>query len=216
MHFLSPTFITNLLVNWGYLGIFVCVFVGNLGIPVPEETVVLAAGFLAGQEILELKTVYVVVVLSAITGDACGYLLGRTGGQRLVERLAGRFEFVRTRYKRIQAFFETHGPKAVFMARFIAGARFMAGPMAGAAGMEFWRFFGWNALGALVWCALMVGIGYLVGAYLVGDEIWRVIHLTHRAGQIAAGVTVVVMALVFYLFWRREEHNSATKAKANS
>jgi membrane protein DedA with SNARE-associated domain len=102
------------------------------------------------------------------------------------------------------------------MARFIAGARFMAGPMAGAAGMEFWRFFGWNALGALVWCALMVGIGYLVGAYLVGDEIWRVIHLTHRAGQIAAGVTVVVMALVFYLFWRREEHNSATKAKANS
>ncbi len=210
MHFLSPTFITNLLVNWGYLGIFVCVFIGNLGIPVPEETVVLAAGFLAGQEILELKTVYLVVVLSAITGDACGYLLGRTGGQRLLERLAGQFEFVRTRYERIQTFFEVHGPKAVFMARFITGARFMAGPMAGAAGMEFWRFFGWNVLGALVWCGLMVGIGYLVV-----DELWRVINLTHRAGQIA-GVTAVVLALAFYLFWRREEHSSATKAKANS
>ena len=208
MHFLSPTFVTDLIVNWGYLGIFVCVFVGNLGIPVPEETVVLVAGFLAGREILELKTVYVVVVLSAITGDSCGYLLGRTGGQRLLERLAGQFEFVRTRYVRIQTFFETHGPKAVFMARFITGARFMAGPMAGAAGMAFWRFLGWNVLGALVWCALMVGIGYLVV-----DEVWRVIHLTHRAGQIA-GVIVVVLAVALYLFFRREEHTSTSKANS--
>jgi membrane protein DedA with SNARE-associated domain len=208
MHFLSPTFITELIVNWGYLGIFVCVFIGNLGIPVPEETVVLAAGFLAGQEILELKTVYAVVVLSAVTGDTCGYLLGRTGGQRLLERLAGRFEFVRTRYVRIQAFFEAHGPKAVFMARFITGARFLAGPMAGAAGMEFWRFLGWNVLGALVWCGLMVGIGYLVV-----DEVWRVIHLTHYAGQIVA-VTVVVLALAFYLFWRREERGPASKTNS--
>jgi membrane protein DedA with SNARE-associated domain len=210
MHFLSPTFVTGLIVDWGYLGIFVCVFVGNLGIPVPEETVVLAAGFLAGQELLDLKTVYVVVVLSAITGDCCGYLLGRTGGQRLLERLAGKFEFVRTRYARIQTFFDTHGPKAVFMARFITGARFMAGPMAGAAGMGFWRFLGWNVLGALVWCGLMVGIGYLVV-----DELWRVIHLTHRAGEII-GVMLVLLALAAYLFWRREENNSTNKAKANS
>jgi membrane protein DedA with SNARE-associated domain len=210
MHFLSPTLITDMLVNWGYLGIFLCVFVGNLGLPVPEETVVLAAGFLAGQEILELRTVYLVVVLSAITGDSCGYLLGRTGGQRLLEGLAGRFEFVRIRYERIQSFFLAHGPKAVFMARFITGARFMAGPMAGAAGMKFWRFFGWNVLGALIWCGLMVGIGYLVVDYV--DELWRIIHLTHRAGQIA-GLMAIVLALAFYLYWRREHHrSSATKA----
>ncbi|HUY19097.1 MAG TPA: DedA family protein [Candidatus Binataceae bacterium] len=209
MHFLSPALITDMLVNWGYLGIFLCVFVGNLGLPVPEETVVLAAGFLAGQEILELRTVYLVVVLSAITGDSCGYLLGRTGGQRLIERLAGRFEFVRIRYERIQSFFSAHGPKAVFMARFITGARFMAGPMAGAAGMKFWRFFGWNVLGALIWCGLMVGIGYLVVDYV--DELWRIIHLTHRAGQIA-GLTAIVLGLAFYLYWRREHHRSATKA----
>ncbi len=205
MHLLNPAFITDLLVDWGYLGIFLCVFIGNLGLPVPEETVVLAAGFLAGQQILELKAVYVVVVLSAITGDSCGYLLGRTGGQRLVERLAGQFEFVRTRYARIQAFFDTHGPKAVFMARFITGARFMAGPMAGAAGMQFWRFFGWNVLGALVWCALMVAIGYL------GVELWHVIHLMHRAGQIA-GAMVVVLLVAIYFLWRRDEPDSTPRA----
>ncbi len=208
MHFLSPAFITDLIVNWGYLGIFICVFIGNLGVPVPEETVVLAAGFLAGQGYLDLRTVYAVVVLSAVTGDTCGYTIGRTGGQRLIERLAARFKFVRTRYLRIQKFFEIHGPKAVFMARFITGARFMAGPMAGAAGMSFWRFLGWNLLGAMVWCALMVAIGYLVL-----DELWPVIHMTHRAGQIAA-ITVVVLALAFYLFWRREERDSTYKTES--
>ncbi|MGH7907292.1 MAG: DedA family protein, partial [Candidatus Binataceae bacterium] len=155
MHLFNPTYIADILATWGYLGIFLCVFAGNIGLPVPEETVVLAAGFLAGRDILEVKAVYAVVVLSAITGDTCGYFIGRTGGQRLIERLACRFEFVRRRYERVQAFFKAHGSKAVFMARFIAGARFMAGPMAGAAGMRFWQFFGWNVLGALIWCALM-------------------------------------------------------------
>ncbi len=207
MHFLDPAFITDLIANWGYLGIFACVFIGNLGIPVPEETVVLAAGFLAGQEILELRTVYVVVVLSAVTGDTCGYFLGRTGGQKLIESMAGQWEFVRSRYARIRSFFEMHGPKAVFMARFITGARFLAGPMAGAAGMSFWRFLGWNLLGALVWCALMVAIGYLVG-----DELWPAIHVTHRAGQIAA-VVIVVVALAIYLLWRREDRDTASTVK---
>ena len=49
-HALDPHNIARVLETWGYVGIFVCVFVGNLGLPVPEESVVLAAGFLAGRE----------------------------------------------------------------------------------------------------------------------------------------------------------------------
>ena len=70
---------------------------------------------------------------------------------------------MRTRYDRLQLFFQTHGSKAVFMARFITGVRFMAGPMAGACGMPFFQFLGWNVLGAIVWCSLVVTVGYLVG-----------------------------------------------------
>src|SRR5271156_6137460 len=83
----DPAHIAELLSTWGYLGIFVAVFVGNLGVPVPEETVMLAAGFLAGQVLLDLRLVYIVVILSAVTGDCCGYIIGRTGGQRVVTRL---------------------------------------------------------------------------------------------------------------------------------
>lgn len=184
--------------TWGYWGIFAFVFAGNLGVPLPEETVLLVAGFLAGRNELDLRTVYLVGITSAIAGDCCGFMVGRTGGQRLFERLAGRFRFIRHRYERLQAFFHAHGSKAVFMARFITGARFMAGPMAGAAGMKFWRFLGWNMLGALIWCSLVITVGYLVG-----DELERVAYVAHRASHWMALVAFLVLAAI-WIFWLRE------------
>ncbi len=163
MHHISPAQVTDWLATWDYIGVFALVFAGNFGIPVPEETVLLAAGFLAGQDALDLGTLYAVGIASAVTGDCCGFAFGRTGGQRLIERLGARFHFIRERYQRLQDFFEAHGSKAVFMARFVAGARFMAGPVAGAAGMPFLRFLAWNVLGAVVWCSLVITVGYLLG-----------------------------------------------------
>ncbi|MGB3551781.1 MAG: DedA family protein [Candidatus Binatus sp.] len=204
----DPAHITDVLAAWGYLGIFIAVFVGNLGIPVPEETVMLAAGFLAGRSLLDLRIVYVTVVASAVTGDCCGYVIGRTGGQRVLVRLASAFPFLRTRYDRLQLFFQTHGSKAVFMARFITGARFMAGPMAGACGMPFFQFLGWNVLGAIVWCSLVVTVGYLVG-----DELYRALTTAHQASRWIelAGVAV---AIVVFVFWWRERHPAVSRPQS--
>lgn len=191
--------------TWGYLGIFVCVFVGNLGIPVPEETVMLAAGFLASRAILDLRAVYAVVIFSAVIGDCCGFLIGRTGGQRVLIGLANRFEFMRVRYERLQTFFQVHGSKAVFMARFITGARFMAGPMAGACRMPFLQFLGWNILGAIVWCSLVVTVGYLVG-----DELYRAVTMTHQASR-WIGLAVLLLAAVVVFFWWRDKNQAITR-----
>ena len=195
-HFLNPTEMSNWLSTWGYLGVFLFVFIGNLGIPVPEETVLLVGGFLAGRNALDLRTLYIVGIGSAVAGDCCGFLFGRTGGQRLFERLAKRFKFIRRRYDRLQGFFKDHGSKAVFMARFIAGARFMAGPMAGAAGMRFWRFLGWNLLGACIWCPVIISVGYFLG-----DELNWLIHLAHRANYCLAAV-FFALALTAAIWWR--------------
>jgi membrane protein DedA with SNARE-associated domain len=201
----DPASVAAWLSTWGYLGIFIAVFIGNLGIPVPEETVMLAAGFLAGRAVLHLRYVYVVVILSAVTGDCCGYLIGRTGGQRLLLRLARRFEFLQTRYDRVQNFFQTHGSKAVFMARFITGARFMAGPMAGAFGMPFFQFLGWNVLGAIVWCSLVVTVGYLVG-----DELYRVSSTVHQASR-WIGLAGIILVTIIFVFWWRERHPAVSR-----
>jgi membrane protein DedA with SNARE-associated domain len=201
----DPEVIAAWLATWGYLGIFISVFIGNLGIPVPEETVMLTAGFLAGRFILDLRFVYVVVILSAVTGDCCGYVIGRTGGQRLLLRLASRFEFMRTRYDRLQLFFQTHGSKAVFMARFITGARFMAGPMAGACGMPFFQFLGWNVLGAIVWCSMVVTVGYLVG-----DELYRAASMAHQASR-WIGLAGFILVIIVLVFWWRDRHPAVSR-----
>jgi membrane protein DedA with SNARE-associated domain len=198
MHAIAdPHNIAGMLATWGYYGIFAAVFVGNLGVPVPEETVMLAAGFLAGQVLLDLRLVYAVVILSAVTGDCCGYVIGRTGGQRIMTRLADTFPFMRARYERLQLFFQTHGSKAVFMARFITGVRFMAGPMAGACGMPFFQFLGWNVLGALLWCSLVVTVGYLVG-----DELDPALAMAHQVSRWIGVAALLVLVAVFVFWWR--------------
>jgi membrane protein DedA with SNARE-associated domain len=197
---------TDWLGRWSYPGIFVCVFIGNFGIPVPEEVVLLAAGFLAGRHVLELGTLYIIAILSAVAGDTCGFVVGRTGGQWLFGWLSQKSTFLRKRYEHLRTFFQVHGNKAVFLARFIMGARFMAGPMAGAAGMRFWNFLGWNVLGAFIWCSVMITIGYFVG-----DQLDWVAHVARKGGQWVAAA-VLLLAAAIWLFWWHLNHRMDFKA----
>ena len=74
--------------HWGYLAVFVLVILGNAGVPVPEETVLLVAGFLVWTGQLRLDIVLVVGVVSAVVGDNIGYWLGRRFGRASLERHA--------------------------------------------------------------------------------------------------------------------------------
>ncbi len=198
-HALDPHNIAQVLETWGYIGIFVCVFVGNLGLPVPEETVVLAAGFLAGRDILSLKAVMLVAFVSAVVGDNFGYMLGRTGGRQVLLRAAGSSTWLRCRYLRFKSFFEAHGNKTIFLARFIAGLRFIAGPMAGAMRMPFWRFFGWNVSGAAVWCAIVSYLGFILG-----DQWENFARQIHADGPwvMAAAALLIAAIYTLRLRWR--------------
>jgi membrane-associated protein len=82
----------------------------------------------------------------------------------------------------------------------------MAGPMAGAAGMSFLRFLGWNVSGALIWCSLIITIGYLVG-----DELEWVAQLMHAASYWVALGAVLLIAIVWW-FFIRERHRKRAKA----
>ena len=203
-HNVSPAELAQWIGTWGYLGIFLLVFVGNLGVPMPEDTVLLAAGFLAGREILTLRTAFIVAVISAIVGDNFGYLLGRTGGRRLFTRFSRNMSG-RRRYRFMKNFFARHGNKTVLLARFVVGLRLIAGPMAGASGMPFSQFFFWNGMGALVWCGAMLATGYVLGEQW--DQIAVMVHAS--APWIAAGA--VSLAAVIYHFWWRERTRPAPR-----
>ena len=189
----------ELIGHWGYIAIFVVVVLGNVGLPLPEETVLAVAGYLVWRGDLDLAAVLVVGVVSAVAGDNLGYWLGRRFGRTAVPRYARWVLGHPERLQSMEAFIERRGPFAVFVARFIPGIRFMAGPLAGGLGLRFLPFLAANVLGALVYVPVAVAGGYVVG-YGLGEYVERARRV---AGQVEYLVLLVaLMSAVGLIAWR--------------
>jgi membrane protein DedA with SNARE-associated domain len=153
----------QLIAYWGYPAIFIVVVLGNIGLPVPEETTLIVAGYLVWQGYFRLPIVLAVGVISAVVGDNIGYWVGRRYGPAAVARVARWAALDAERMESMRRFMVRHGALAVFLGRFFPGLRFMAGPLAGAAGLGFRSFFVANILGAVVFVPYGVGLGYALG-----------------------------------------------------
>jgi membrane protein DedA with SNARE-associated domain len=150
----------------GKLGYLLPAIIGleSMGVPSPGETALVLAAVLASQGKLQIWLVIVIAVASAILGDNAGYWLGRRFGRDVLESSG---PFRRRRVAVIAAgdrFFERHGPKAVFLARWIALIRFAAAWLAGINEMRFSQFFVWNALGGVTWGVSYGLVGYFAGS----------------------------------------------------
>ena len=188
----------------GYLIVFVLVSVESAGLPVPGETAVITAGVLAQRGEFSIELVIAIAAGAAILGDNVGYLIGRTGGRRLLER-PGLLEGHRRAVLRTgEPFFARHGPKAVFLGRWVAGVRIAAAWLAGGTKMPWPVFLFWNALGGIAWAT---SVGLL--SYYLGATAERVFKAAGIAGIIAA---VLVAAGV--VTWRRVQHRRALKRRA--
>jgi membrane protein DedA with SNARE-associated domain len=185
--------LTQLIGAWGYAAIFLIVILGNVGLPVPEETVLTVSGYLAWQGQFRVPVLIIVAIVSAVTGDNLGYWLGRRYGQFILDRLrAAAPEHV----ERTRRFVLRHGALAVFGARFVTGLRVMAGPLAGCTGMKPARFFLANLAGALIYIPIVVAVGYAIG-YGLGDRIERL----RRAMGMGERFVVVALVLTAVIVW---------------
>jgi len=185
----------ELIASWGYPAIFLIVTLGNIGLPVPEETVLIVAGYLAWQGYLQLSIVLVVGVISAVAGDNVGYWLGRRYGQTAVERVADWLGRGSERMASMRHFVARYGALAVFLARFFPGLRFMAGPLAGASGLGLRPFFVANVLGAAVFVPYGVGLGYAIG-YGLNTYVTEIRHV-ERAALLA-----ILLGIACFAGWR--------------
>jgi membrane protein DedA with SNARE-associated domain len=148
----------------GYLALAGFVGAESMGAPLPGETALVTAGVLAHQGQLQIALVIPVAAGAAIVGDNIGYLLGAKWGRPLLEHDGPWVRWRRRFLAEGERFFARHGPKAVFLARFVAGARVTAAWLAGADRMPWRTFFLWNALGGICWALAAGLIGYLLGA----------------------------------------------------
>lgn len=176
----------------GYTILVALIATESSGLPVPGETALIAAGVLARNGQLHIELVIAAAALAAIVGDNVGYAIGRTGGRRLLERPGFLETYRRGILLHGEPFFAKHGPKAVFLGRWVAGLRIAAAWLAGINHMPWPVFLFWNALGAIAW-ATSVGLA----AYYLGhtaEQIFKVAGLT--------GVGLVAIAVLGYFAWR--------------
>jgi membrane protein DedA with SNARE-associated domain len=153
---------------YGYPVLFLGVLLENAGFPVPGETAVLIAAFLASPESggrFNLFWVIVLATLAAILGDNIGYWLGRRLARPFLQRGQGFLFLTPQRLQSAENYFRRWGAWTVFVARFILGLRVVAALAAGTADMHWPRFFLANAAGALLWATTMSLLGYFFGRH---------------------------------------------------
>lgn len=159
-----PAALISLFARYGYFVVFGAVLLENAGVPSPGHTVMLAGGALAQQGHLSLLLVIGTGAVAAIIGDNIGYVIGYRGGRAFLMKHGHRFFFTPERLQKADRFFEVHGPKAVFLARFVTGLQTVGAVLAGASRMRWRTFFLWNLLGGVAWATIYGALGYLFGA----------------------------------------------------
>lgn len=179
--------------SYGYLAVGALLFLEDFGVPVPGETMLIAAAVYAGTGRLNIALVVVVGVVAALLGDNLGYLIGRRAGRPAVLRWGRYVRLTEERLGKAEGFFARHGGKVVTIARFIEGLRQVNGIIAGLSGMAWQRFLVFNALGAVLWVSVWSAVGYLAGSHLqaVYETISRFsLYLVAAAVVVAVGLLV--------------------------
>lgn len=188
---------THFIEDYGLLFLFGIVCLESAGLWLPGETALIAAGVYASKGHLSITGVVAVAAAAAILGDNIGYWLGREGGRRLLNRYALLKRFADRVLPPAERFFERHGGKAVFLARFFGGVRVTGAWMAGITRMTWWRFLFWNAAGGIVWA---VAIGLL--AFYAGKAAADALARYGVYAAIGGGILLVAAFVVLHV-WRR-------------
>jgi membrane protein DedA with SNARE-associated domain len=197
---------SHLVETWGYWAVALFVLAEAFGVPLPGETAVIIAGTYAGHSHhLSPWTIFAVASAAALAGGQIGYVLGRSGGYRLVRRWGHKIRLDESKLRIARYLFDTYGSKVVFFGRFVTILRTYAAFLAGTTRMRLSRFAFANAASAIVWAAVVT-----FASYTAGDALRRT---SEAITWILVGLAVVIMVVLF-LFARRRADEFAARAEA--
>lgn len=181
--------------QYGYAAVAIGVGLEGMGIPLPGATLMGGAAVLAGRGDLSLSGVLLTAWAAAVAGDNLGYLLGRSGGRRLLLRVG----VARRRLRRLHRFFARFGVGVVLLGRFVDGTRQLDGLVAGSVRMPWPRFFLADAVGAAAWVGFWVaGLDIASRHSVVLLRVWH-----HLNPVWLAGAAVVLLGLLLMVVLRR-------------
>jgi membrane protein DedA with SNARE-associated domain len=184
--------------HYGYVGIVGLLMLGIVGLPIPDETLLMFTGYLIFKHELEPLPAFAAGFLGSICGITVSYALGRMLGLYLVTRLGHFLHIEPEALEQVRAWYERKGKYGLVISYFIPGIRHLAAYVAGSSRLPLPVFAAFAYLGGLLWSSSFISIGYVLG-----DE-WEQISVSlHRYLLIGAGVITVVIAIGFILMRRR-------------
>jgi membrane protein DedA with SNARE-associated domain len=179
------------LTDYGYAGLFGLLVLGIVGLPVPDETLLVFAGYLISRGRLNAALTFASAFLGSACGTSASYWIGRTLGHTAVLRFGRYVGFTQQRRDFVHHWFRKRGEWLLAFGYFVPGIRHFTALVAGTSELEFTTFaaFAWS--GAAVWVGCFLTLGYVVG------ENWvHAMALVHRytAAVVAAAVVILLAA----------------------
>ena len=198
--------------DYGYIAVFLGIFFEDFGLPTPGETMLIAGAVLASHGSLNIYWLLPIAWAGAVAGDSIGFLIGATGGHRLLTRYGNKIGITDARLQNVETFFERYGDIVVVFARFFIILRQFNGIVAGALGMPWPRFLLYNAIGAALW------VGFWGGAtFWVGRRFFEYLRSFGWTGHLVLVLIAIgVAALVAHFWWHWRSRRRATASTAAS
>jgi membrane protein DedA with SNARE-associated domain len=182
-----------------YLGLFVALVLGGMGVPIPEEVAVLAAGVLAHENVVEWWIALPVCLVGVVTGDIILYAVGHRWGERVLTWRYVRHFLTPERERALSARFHQHGAKIVVAGRHFMGLRAAIFLTAGIVRLPFAKFLIADAGTAAVGASFSFFV-----AYLFTDHLTAIMAGVHRFERWVGLVAVIVAAIAAFLLHRRQ------------
>ena len=184
--------------HYGYAGLFGLLVLGIVGLPVPDETLLVFSGYLISRGRLQPAWTFV----AGFAGSACGisvsYLIGRTLGHEAVNRYGKYVRLTPERLAGVHRWFQRVGEWFLAIGYFVPGVRHFTALVAGMSELEYKAFAAFAYSGAAVWVTTFLSIGYFVG------ENWeRTIALVERYTLLFAIAVVLAAAVISFLLHKR-------------
>ena len=183
--------------EYGYLGLFAGLLFGILGLPIPDETLLVFCGYLIYHGRLDFTIAFLAGFAGSLCGITLSFYLGRSLGRAVVHRYGKYIRLTPEHLERVDRWFDRVGAWSLSIGYFIPGIRHFTALVAGMGHMRYFTFALFAYSGAAVWVALFLTLGYVFG-----DRWENTSALVHRYTLIATAVGAIVLAIV-WLYRRR-------------
>jgi membrane protein DedA with SNARE-associated domain len=185
--------IVEIVGEFGYIGIFIMMFLESTFFPFPSEVAMIPAGYLASKGEMNIFIVLFVGIFGSLSGALFNYYLAKLYGKKGVLAFGKYFFFTKDKLEVMEVFFIKHGSFSTFVSRLIPGVRQLISIPAGLFNMDIKKFLFYTTMGISIWVIILTLLGYFIGEneILLKEYLHQILYI------IFGGIFITTIIYIF-------------------